>query len=47
MQYIVQEAAYIVLKDFPDGLTVKQITEEITSRNRGSLSHVGIYLSYV
>ena len=33
MQYIVQEAAYIVLKDFPDGLTVKQITEEITSRN--------------
>ena len=33
MTYIVQEAAYIVLKDYPDGLSVKQITDEITSRN--------------
>ena len=32
MQYIVQEAAYIILKDYPEGLTVKQITEEIISR---------------
>ena len=33
MTYIVQEAAYAVLKDYPDGLTVKQITDEIISRN--------------
>lgn len=32
MTYVVQEAAYIVLKDYPNGLTVKQITDEITSR---------------
>ena len=32
MTYVVQEAAYLVLKDHPNGLTVKQITEEITAR---------------
>lgn len=33
MTFVVQEAAYLVLKDYPNGLTVKQITDEITSRN--------------
>ena len=33
MTYIVQEAAYLVLKDYPEGLTVKQITDKIISRN--------------
>lgn len=32
MQYIVQEAAYAVLKDYPEGLTVRQITDEILKR---------------
>lgn len=32
MQYIVQEAAYAVLKDFPNGLTARQITDEILKR---------------
>lgn len=33
MTHVVQEAAYIVLKDYPEGLTVKQITDKIISRN--------------
>ncbi len=33
MKYIVQEAAYKILEENPDGLTVKQITDEIQNRN--------------
>ena len=33
MQYIVQEAAYMVLKDHAEGMTVREITDEILAKN--------------